>query len=205
MTTHALSRIDEYRIWASMKNRCHNPRDQGYAGYGGRGIQVCPRWRDSFENFIADMGRRPSKKHSIDRIENAGDYEPSNCRWATWKEQNNNLRTNRLLTLRGTTKTIHQWADEKGVDAKTLDARLRDGWSVEATLTRPVQARGKTLPVPCCVCGAQPEYHVTKTTRKGQFFCPNCKHAPDHKSRDRYAARETWNAFVKRLSKFFEG
>lgn len=91
----ARARTPEYSSWACMIQRCCTPTTTGYKNYGGRGISVCERWRHSFENFLADMGPRPSKGHTLDRIDCDGNYEPGNCRWATWKEQATNKRRNR--------------------------------------------------------------------------------------------------------------
>lgn len=89
---HGMTGTSEFWIWQHMRKRCHDEGSKDFSRYGGRGIQVCERWRDSFDNFFADMGKRPSDKHSIDRINNDGNYEPSNCRWATRSEQRSNQR-----------------------------------------------------------------------------------------------------------------
>ncbi|MEI8142862.1 MAG: hypothetical protein WCG90_08350 [Chitinophagia bacterium] len=90
--THGKTHTKEFKTWDSMKQRCENPKNISYKDYGGRGIKVCDRWIDSFENFLADMGEAPSKNHSIDRKDVNGNYEPNNCRWATAKEQRTNQR-----------------------------------------------------------------------------------------------------------------
>jgi hypothetical protein len=131
------SRTCEYSIWQAMVQRCTNPNNKGYLKYGGRGIGVCDRWRE-YENFLADMGRRPSDSHSLDRINNDKGYEPSNCRWATLIEQANNTRTNKHLTFRGRTQTVADWAREIGIKQNTLVGRIRKGWSVEKALTAPI-------------------------------------------------------------------
>lgn len=86
------SKSAEYRAWIAMKNRCLNPNQDRFADYGGRGISVCVRWLKSFENFLSDMGRKPSPLHTLDRKDNNGDYKPSNCRWATPEQQRANQR-----------------------------------------------------------------------------------------------------------------
>lgn len=91
----------EHKIWTAMRYRCNNPSDASYENYGGRGITVCQRWDESFEAFLADIGRRPSRHHSIDRIDNDGNYEPGNVRWATETEQGQNKRNNRFVTYLG--------------------------------------------------------------------------------------------------------
>jgi hypothetical protein len=129
-----------------MKARCENTNTRSYPNYGGRGISVCTRWRDSFETFLADMGPRPSSTHSIDRIDNEGNYEPGNCRWATVDIQANNKRRTIVLTFDGRTQPLTAWASEVGIARDTLNARLRSyGWDVERALTTPV-TRSQCLP-----------------------------------------------------------
>lgn len=131
----------EYRAWSAIKARCHNPKSKDYSRYGARGITVCARWRDSFENFLSDMGPRPSKGYSIDRIDNEGPYEPDNCRWATLHEQANNQRSNWLVTHKGVTGTVAEWSRAAGIKYYTFWSRLKRGWSLERALRTPVESR----------------------------------------------------------------
>ena len=121
----------EFRAWMAINRRCHSGHQPSnkphFAKYGARGIRVCDRWRVSFENFLADMGPRPSQKHSIDRIDNSGHYEPQNCRWATASEQARNRRTNRWLLLNGERLVISEVAARLGVDCGSIRDWLRRG------------------------------------------------------------------------------
>ena len=124
-----------------MRSRCFNRRDRNYRAYGGRGIKVCRRWV-RFENFLADMGRRPSKNHSIDRKRNDRGYTPRNCRWATRRQQQSNVRSNLLLKFRGKTQTLAQWAREVGMLSRTIRYRIvKMKWSVAKALTTPYQRK----------------------------------------------------------------
>lgn len=114
----------EYKCWLHMIARCTNPSEGGYERYGERGISVCERWITSFEAFRDDMGPRPSARNSIDRIDNNGNYEPSNCRWATQLQQVRNRSNTRTLTFMGETKTLQEWADERGIKYPTLYRRV---------------------------------------------------------------------------------
>lgn len=141
-TSHGKSTYPEYSVWRGMLRRCTDRNDAYYSYYGGRGITVCHEWL-SFEQFYVDMGPRPSKDHSIDRIDNDGNSCKENCRWVTLKEQQNNRRSNRMLTCNGKTRTLTQWADELGISRDTLKQRLERGWSDEDTLTIPVKSRNR--------------------------------------------------------------
>ncbi len=125
-----------------MLYRCEDPSHASYQRYGARGIAVCKQWHE-FETFLRDMGRRPSPKHSIDRIDNDGNYEPANCKWSTVIEQANNSRNNRVLTFRGESKTLAQWAREFNMKWDTLRCRLREGWSMERAVTEPLKVQKK--------------------------------------------------------------
>jgi hypothetical protein len=123
-----------------MKSRCLNPRNKRYADYGGRGVQVCDRWINSFENFLADMGLRPSDSHSIERKDNDGNYSPDNCIWATREVQERNRRNNLLITYNGLTLTAAEWARRTGLKRATIEARYHAGWDHDAIISTPLQA-----------------------------------------------------------------
>ena len=135
--------LAEHNVWINMKARCYNAKTTGFQYWGGRGIKVCERWVGSFRNFLLDMGRKPSPKHSIDRINNDGDYEPSNCRWVERKVQNRNRRGRRYLTFQGKTLTFAEWSDVTGIPQGTIFDRTAGGWSVERTLTSQLGATRK--------------------------------------------------------------
>lgn len=122
----------EWYTWVSMKARCLTPNNKYYSYYGGRGIKICHRWLESYQNFLQDMGRAPSNNHSIDRIDVNGDYEPLNCRWATAKQQANNKRKTKRIEFNGQLKTISEWCDELGLDYGLTRQRInRDKMPLE--------------------------------------------------------------------------
>lgn len=159
-TTHGMTDTPTFNSWWQMVRRCTDPKAGNYAEYGGSGITVCDRWRDSFENFLADMGERPSEEHSIDRRDNTGNYESENCRWATPFEQMNNRRNTVYLTYRGETKSLSEWAKDLSCDPARVYRRLQAGWSSEEALLLPKGSRRKKGEARDGVL-AQPERHVT--------------------------------------------
>lgn len=128
-----------YRIWKSMRTRCNNPNHEYYSNYGGRGISVCTEWNDflKFRKWSLENGY--SDDLSIDRIDNDDNYSPNNCRWSTRKEQNNNQRSNLLLTYRGETKTAAQWADDLGLTRATIYHRIERGWNDKRIIETPMR------------------------------------------------------------------
>lgn len=133
--THGFTKMPEYKIWYGMWHRCTNQNNAFFSRYGGRGIAVCERWW-SFENFIADMGKRPTQNHSLDRINNNGNYEPNNCRWADQKTQLRNTSVNRIIEFNGKSQCLADWSDETGISSAAIKMRIDvHHWTIEDALT----------------------------------------------------------------------
>lgn len=131
----------EYKTWARMISRCHDESDQRYPWYGGRGIAVCPEWREDFDRFLEDMGPAPTPTHTIERKDNDAGYSKGNCKWATWKEQAQNRRTTINIVHAGRTLSMAAWAELKKMDRRILFKRLKAGWDVAAAIETPVAPR----------------------------------------------------------------
>lgn len=146
-TIHNRCRTPEWRSWAKMHERCFDQNYHAYPRYGGRGITVCDRWRigeagqHGFECFFEDLGQKPTRKHSLDRKDNNGNYEPSNCRWATRREQNRNKCNSIFLEINGERLHIADWAERCGLRRATLLRRIRKGWEVGRALQPPCRGR----------------------------------------------------------------
>lgn len=139
--THGLSQTNEYNAWTQIKRRCLNSRSKDYAKYGGRGISICEKWL-SYEGFLADMGKRPTAKHSIDRIDNDGNYEPGNCRWATYTEQNRNRRNTLFVTIDEVTRPLREWSEISGINHVCIYERLRQGVDAKRAVFSPLGTKG---------------------------------------------------------------
>lgn len=142
--THGGTKERLYSVWRDMINRCKNENERLYKDYGGRGITICDEWMDyaAFRDWAIKAGYDESAKRgscTIDRIDVNGNYEPSNCRWANQKIQQNNKRNNRFITYNGVTKTMTEWAEEVGIGDTTLANRLDRGWPIELALYKPVR------------------------------------------------------------------
>jgi hypothetical protein len=161
------------RRWYDMLGRCGDPEHPSWPRYGARGISVCQRWIDSFDAFLADMGPRPSPKHSIDRIDNDGNYEPSNCRWATDKEQRANQSYQQWVLHEGKTLTVSQYRVASGLTTKAIYAGFKDGSVPE-----------------CCKRGHlfTPE---NTTIYHGQRWCKTCRRASEKRSWEKRKPTET--------------
>ncbi len=142
VTTHGMTKTKAFRTWMGIQDRCYNEKNPKFKNYGARGIKVCDRWLESFENFFADMGH-PQPHESIDRENNDGDYSPENCRWADNKTQARNRRSNRFVVLDGESKTIAEWSEITGISQGTISERIKYGWSDRDVLTKPASSNGK--------------------------------------------------------------
>lgn len=176
-TKHGLSRTPEYRAWQTMRLRCLEPANPAYRNYGGRGITVCERWRDSPTNFLTDLGPKPSPNHELDRIDNDGPYAPWNCRWVLRSENDRNRRNNVWIEFRGERRTMAEWCERYGLRDDTLRSRLKNGWTVERAITTPARSKapnGSILRRPSRILAGH-------NHRKGAT-CPACdKGAPEDK------------------------
>lgn len=134
-----LSKHPLYSTWLNIKSRCYRPTCREYKYYGKRGIEMHPSWIHSFSTFIDDMGPKPTPLHSVERLDNSGNYEPGNCIWATHTTQANNRRSNRLITYKGQTRTMTQWSRIINVKVATIWYRLEHEWPIERVLDSKVR------------------------------------------------------------------
>jgi hypothetical protein len=142
--THGLSGTPEYKIYKGIIKRTENVRAQNYKHYGGRGIKMSPLWRHDFPRFLRDVGKRPTSKHTIERIDNNRGYEPGNVRWAPHVDQVRNTRRNVIITAFGKTQLLVDWGAERPhLGEKLIGERLINGWSPEDALTLPKYAKPK--------------------------------------------------------------
>lgn len=169
-----------YTVWRSMICRCLHTYNPHYKNYGGRGISICQRWLDSFHDFVSDMGERPPGT-SIERINNDGNYEPSNCKWATKKEQQSNRRVNRLIAFNGETKPLQHWADTLGVKGDTIAERLERGIQISVALT--------VKRLPKNISGLS--YGGKASGAKKQAMT-HCKHGHEFTPDNTYITKEGW-------------
>lgn len=138
-TKHSMYGTPEYIVWSGMLARCRNPENPKYHRYGGRGISVCKEWENDFIAFYLAMGERPSAGHTLDRIDTNGNYEPGNCRWATWQQQQRNRSNNHVVVFHGREMCLAEAISLSAVSKSTVYKRLREGWTAMRALTEPVR------------------------------------------------------------------
>ena len=143
---HGMKDTRLYRIWQAMKNRCRNKNTINYKHYGGKGVKVCKDWQDFMSFYEWAMAHGYNDTLSIDRINSNGNYEPSNCRWATQKMQVNNCSRNRILEFKGEKHTVSEWGEITGIGKNNISNRINQkGWSIEKALTQPIVDRQKAI------------------------------------------------------------
>lgn len=133
----------EYRSWRSMRKRCSEKDRHNYKHYGGRGITICDRWKDSFENFLADLGPKPTPEHTLERNDVNGNYEPANCRWATRIEQYRNMQRSVYVEYEGKRMLMFELVASLGLSRAAVYGRLKNGWSLEQALAIPIRTKKK--------------------------------------------------------------
>lgn len=138
---HGQYKTSEFKAWQSMIQRCYNTNSHNFKLYGGRGITVCDKWRDSFESFLQDIGKKPSKKHQLDRINNNANYTPDNCRWSTPQQNSNNRRNTIYVLFNNELVTISDLSKRYNINNNILRSRIKRGWSVKQALTKPHKKR----------------------------------------------------------------
>lgn len=138
--THGKTRTRLYKIWLGIKTRCYNSKDESFKWYGNLGVTMCDEWRTNFESFYDwSMSHGYSENLTIDRISSTGNYEPNNCRWVTWKEQENNRCNNHRIEFNGEVHTLTEWSEILGISVKTLSRRIVDKkWPIARALTEPL-------------------------------------------------------------------
>ena len=140
VTTHGMTHTKTFKTWETMKQRCLNANAPDYPRYGGRGVDVCKRWQNSFKNFLNDMGERPPNK-TLDRINVDSDYKPSNCRWATRSQQQRNKTTTPRFKHKGENLTVSEWAKRSGLTVKIIMWRVNAGWNFSKILNTPIRSK----------------------------------------------------------------
>lgn len=195
-----LKLIPEYGVWTAMLTRCYDPNCEAFQNYGARGITVCLRWRErrtGFKCFLEDMGSRPSKDYSIERVNNNEGYSPENCKWATRKEQCRNRRSNKLITIENTTRTLVEWCEVYSIKYSLVKDRLRDNWEITKALTTPLHKSinlqggekfglwtvivrtddangGKARYLCKCSCGKERKICLTDLVKNKSTQCQSC-------------------------------
>lgn len=134
------------KVWVSMIHRCTNPSAPNYSYYGGRGVSVCAQWLDSFDQWLVDVGDRPSAQHQLDRIESNKPYEPGNVKWSTRRQNIRNRRCTKMVCVDGVRLPLGEYCEAHGLYYPTINSRLLNGWSVERALKTPVATKPSTHP-----------------------------------------------------------
>lgn len=185
-TTHGGSRSPEWNTWQGMRQRCANPKSEKFQLYGARGIVVCARWRASFEEFLKDMGKKPTPGHSLDRIDVNGGYGPENCRWATPKVQANNLRATRYVTVNKETKPLSYWIEDSGIASQTVHNRIARGTPQSEWFNKPhhqhvINGESKSISEWANISGVKPDTVFMRIRRgwaEDRWFIPLVRQSP---------------------------